>query len=118
MNRSRFAAVFAATAILFGLSTLPPAQAAAGAGGGAGAAATQAGQRLKAALSQLDLSAAQITQIKQILANAKTQLHSAPAGGKRAVIHKVIKQILGVLTKPQKVKFIQIMKSYKSRATA
>jgi Spy/CpxP family protein refolding chaperone len=119
MTRSRFAAVLAATAITLGTFTLPPTQAAATTG--AGAAATQPGQRLKAALSQLNLTGNQIAKIKQILANAKPQFQAAKSNGqtgsKKAVMRQVIKQIMNVLTRPQKTKFMQIMKSYKTQGT-
>ena len=107
----RFHSRLAAIAVLLGTTALSVPHASAAthhAGGGAG-------QRLQAALAQLDLSADQKKQVKQILASAAKPKAIAGAAAAPATARvsprSVMTKIMAVLTTPQKAKFKQLMQA-------
>ena len=82
-------------------------------------------QKLKQALAQLDLSDGQKEQIKQIMADAKTQLQGLRSGGgsvdktqARSIIKAAVEKIVAVLTPPQKAKLKEILKEHQGKRTA
>ncbi len=104
----------AAVAILLGTAALSASGAAAATPRGGGA-----GQRLKAALAQLDLSAAQKQQIKQIFASAAEPKSIAgaaatePAAKSHAAGRALMNKVMAVLTPPQRAKLKQLMQASK-----
>ena len=111
--------LMAAAALLATAALTPTGARAAGAPAHAGG-----GQRLRAALAELDLSADQKTQIRQILADAKAQSAptSQPSGGNRAASRSdrraIMEKVLGVLTPVQRAKLKQILKAGRTTGTA
>ena len=109
--RRRYSPGLAAMAVLVCASALPVSTASAASGGG---------QRIKAALTQLDLSPKQKEQVKQIVAEAKADRGTAQAGAAAGTAGKakghgagraMMQKIMAVLTQPQKAKFKQLMEA-------
>ena len=75
------------------------------------------GERLKEALAQLDLSASQKQQIKQIVEDAKQQRQSqaGSATGHAHARKAVLEKIMAVLTPAQKSKLKEILRSERSQ---
>jgi Spy/CpxP family protein refolding chaperone len=113
----RFGLAALAVAMILGTSSMSSAAATvAGKGGG-----SQAGQRIKAALAKLDLSAEQKEKIKQIMAGGKgtaaaSSGSSATKGAGKGAGKAIIEKIVAVLTPEQKTKFKQLMKASKPAA--
>jgi Spy/CpxP family protein refolding chaperone len=114
IRRFSFAAL--AAAMILGTSGLShAATATAGKGGG-----SPAGQRIKTALAQLDLSTVQKEKIKQIFTEAKgnAAAKSGSATATKGTGRAMIEKIVAVLTPAQKAKFKQLMKASKPATSA
>ena len=103
----RFRPLWVAAAALMTVAAVPPARAAGSHGGG---------QRLRAALSQLGLSAQQQKQVQAILAAAPARTAATTAGTAHAhgSGRALVEKVMSVLTPPQRVKLKQLLAAGRS----